>query len=282
MVLLFYIVYCKNVWGGDITERLRASLCIVTYNNKDNIEAALDSVFRQCLGTELTVYVSDNCSSDGTADIVEKKFPQVTLLRNPDNKGFGAGHNKVLPLLRSDYHFIVNPDIILKSDVIGDMCRFMEDNPDIVMAVPKFVYEDGREQFTPKLTPTLRYMLGGRLERFGGIFRRWRDEYTFRNKNVSEVTDVGFCSGCFVVIRTDVFRSIGGFDERYFLYSEDADLTRAAQRYGRTVYTPQFSVVHQWERAYMKSFRYFLIQIGSMFKYFYKWRRNGKYVIKGK
>ena len=71
MVLLFYIVYCKNVWGGDITERLRASLCIVTYNNKDNIEAALDSVFRQCLGTELTVYVSDNCSSDGTADIVE-------------------------------------------------------------------------------------------------------------------------------------------------------------------------------------------------------------------
>lgn len=281
MVLLTYIAYGKiTVRGGVPTERLRASLCIVTYNNRDNIEAALDSVFRQCSEVELTVYVSDNCSSDGTPDLIEKRFPRVKLLRNPDNKGFGAGHNKVLPLLGSDYHFIVNPDIILKSDVIGDMCRFMEDNPDIVMAVPKFVYEDGREQFTPKLTPTLKYMLGGRLERFGGIFRRWRDEYTFRNKNVSEVTDVGFCSGCFVAVRTDVFRSIGGFDERYFLYSEDADLTRAAQHYGRTVYTPQFSVVHLWERAYMKSFRYFLIQISSMFKYFYKWRGNGKYVFK--
>lgn len=255
--------------------KMTASLCIVTYNNKDNIIAALSSIYKYTKGAELTVYIVDNNSTDGTPDIIAGKFPQVQIIRSSENKGFGAGHNLVLPRLRSEYHFIVNPDIKFISDIVTDMCRFLSENPDIAMAVPKFLYEDGRQQFTPKLTPKLRYMLGGRLEKFGGIFRKWRKEYTFADRNVTEVTDVGFCSGCFIAIRTEIFKAAGGFDERYFLYSEDADLTRTAQKFGRTVYTPQFSVVHLWERAYMKSRKYFLIQISSMFKYFMKWGFKG-------
>lgn len=256
---------------------LKASLCIVTYNNKDNILAALDSVFKMTRKTELTVYVCDNASTDGTPDIVNSSFPNVKVIRSSQNSGFGAGHNKVMDILDSDIHFIVNPDIMLIEDTVTLMCDFMRRNTDVVMAVPKFRHENGEEQFTPKLTPKLRYMLGGRFERLGGVFRKWRREYTFADRNVTEVTDVGFCSGCFIVIRTDIFKKIGGFDERYFLYSEDADLTRMAQKYGRTVYVPQFSVVHLWERAYMKSSKYFFIQLSSMFKYFWKWRCGGKY-----
>lgn len=257
---------------------LKASLCIVTYNNKDNITNSLSSVLEKTQGTETEIYVCDNASADGTPDIIEKQFPQVKVIRSSENKGFGAGNNMILGMIDSDIHFIVNPDIMLTEDTVTKMCRFMQDNPDIVMAVPKLKYENGEEQFTPKRIPTLRYMLGGRLERFGGVFRKWRREYTFADRNVSEVTDVGFCSGCFIVIRTDVFKKIGGFDERYFLYSEDADLTRMAKKYGRTVYTPQFSVIHLWERAYMKSNKYFFIQLSSMFKYFWKWRFGGRFV----
>lgn len=257
---------------------LKASLCIVTYNNKDNISAALGSVFEHTRGAELDVYIVDNASSDGTPDIVEKNFPQAMVIRNSKNMGFGAGHNAVIDMLHSDHHFIVNPDILLTSDTVSEMCEFLQENPDIVMAVPKFVYENGEEQFTPKLTPTVKYMLGGRLERFGGVFRKWRREYTFADRNLTEVTDVGFCSGCFIAVKTDIFKKVGGFDERYFLYSEDADLTRMAQRYGRTVYAPRFSVVHLWERAYMKSRKYFFIQLSSMFKYFWKWRCGGRFV----
>lgn len=237
-------------------------------------------MLRHTKGTELQVYVCDNASSDGTPDIVERDFPEVSLIRNTENKGFGAGHNTVLPMLGSNVHFIVNPDIMLTEDTVTGMCGFLGDNPDIVMAVPKFVYENGEEQFTPKLAPKLRYMLGGRLEKFGGVFRKWRREYTFADRNVTEVTDVGFCSGCFIAVKTDVFRKIGGFDERYFLYNEDADLTRMAQEFGRTVYAPQFSVIHLWERAYMKSSKYFFIQLSSMFKYFFKWRCGGRFVKK--
>lgn len=260
--------------------KLKASLCIVTYNNRDNILKAIGSVLEHTKGTKLDIYVCDNNSSDGTPDMVEKEFPAVKVIRNEKNAGFGAGHNTIINMLDSDFHFIVNPDIMLTDDTVTQMCGFMSDNPDIAMAVPKFLYEDGREQFTPKLTPTVKYMLGGRLERFGGVFRKWRREYTFADRNVTEVTDVGFCSGCFVVIRTDVFRKVGGFDERYFLYSEDADLTRTAKKYGRTVYAPQFSVIHLWERAYMKSPKYFLIQLSSMVKYFRKWRKDKDTIIK--
>lgn len=256
--------------------KLKASLCIVTYNNKDNILRAVGSVLEKTKGIGLDIYICDNASSDGTPEMIEREFPSVKVIRNSKNAGFGAGHNTIINMLSSDFHFIVNPDIILTDDTVTQMSCFMRDNPDIAMAVPKFLYEDGSEQFTPKLTPKLRYMLGGRLERFGGIFRKWRREYTFADRNAAEVTDVGFCSGCFIVIRTDVFKKVGGFDERYFLYSEDADLTRMAQKYGRTVYAPQFSVIHLWERAYMKSPKYFLIQLSSMFKYFRKWRSDGK------
>lgn len=230
------------------------------------------SILEKTTGIAMTVYICDNASTDGTPEIVERDFPQVKLVKVSENRGFGAGHNHVRDILESDIHFIVNPDVMLIEDTVTKMCVFMRDNPDIVMAVPKFTYENGEEQFTPKLTPTLRYMIGGRFERFGGAFRKWRREYTFADRNVTEVTDVGFCSGCFFAIRTDVFKKVGGFDERYFLYSEDADLTRMAGQYGRTVYAPQFSVIHLWERAYMKSRKYFFIQLSSMFKYFWKWR----------
>ena len=176
-----------------------------------------------------------------------------------------------MDMLDSKYHFIINPDIFLTNDAVGEFIDYFESHDDVVMAVPKLVYEDGTEQFTPKLTPSVKYMMGGRLEKFGNPFKRWRDEYTMRGKNVTEPVDCGFCSGCFICIRTDTFKSIGGFDERYFLYSEDADLTREAQKYGRTMYLPQISVTHLWERAYMKSNKYFRIQLRSMFMYFNKW-----------
>lgn len=255
-----------------------ASVCIVTYNNTPNIAKALESIYTHSDSERVKVYIVDNNSSDGTADVVSEKFPQAVVIRNTDNKGFGHGHNTVLDKISSDYHFIVNPDIIFRNDIIGQIMDFMEDNKDIAMLVPKFVYENGDEQFTPKRRPSIRYMLGGRLERLGGCFKRWRDEYTMRNEKVSAPVDVGFCSGCFIGVRTEVFKKIGGFDERYFLYNEDADITRMASFYGRTVYAPQFSVIHLWERAYMKSLKYFFIQISSMIKYFYKWRSNGRYV----
>ena len=73
---------------------------------------------------------------------------------------------------------------------------------------------------------------------------------------------------------TEVFRRVGGFDRRYFMYFEDADLTRTISKTCRTVFCPQITVIHLWERAGAKKLKYFLIQVQSMFRYFRKWRRD--------
>lgn len=255
---------------------IKVTGCIVTYNNEDKIEAVINSILTHTENIDFTLFVSDNMSADDTVRIIRNKFPQVTVVENGSNKGFGHGHNAVIDKLDSKYHFIINPDIILDNSAVEQFIDYFEKNPDVVMAVPKLLYENGEEQFTPKLTPTVKYMLGGRLEKFGRVFRKWRSEYTLRGKNVTEPFECGFCSGCFICIRTEIFKKTGGFDERYFLYSEDADLTREAKAYGRTMYLPHITVTHMWERAYMKSGKYFLIQINSMIKYFFKWRKRNR------
>ena len=93
-------------------ENPTASLCIVTYNNASGIVKSLESIYANSDINRLKVYIVDNNSTDNTADIVGERFPQAVLVRNKDNKGFGHGHNCVLDMLSSDYHFIVNPDII--------------------------------------------------------------------------------------------------------------------------------------------------------------------------
>lgn len=252
--------------------QIPVSACIVTYNNQDIIVPAVHSILEHTKGVNLELYIYDNASTDRTVEAIREEFHEVWLMCGKKNRGFGCGHNKVIPRLTSKYHVIINPDIMLQSDAITQMVEYMEAHPDVHMAVPKYLNPDGSEQFTPKLTPKLRYMLGGRFEKYGGIFKRWRDEYTLRGQEITEPVDIGFCGGCFMVIRTETFRQVKGFDPRYFLYNEDADLTRSVQAIGRTVYVPSVSVVHIWERAYMKKKKYFWIQLQSMFKYFWKWK----------
>lgn len=247
------------------------SACIVTYNSADVIRTVLDSLLEYTQDRMLQIYVVDNCSTDNTRDIVRAAYPQVTLLESAVNQGFGAGHNQVLGKLTSSYHVIVNPDIRLTEDVLSSLAQYLDDNPDVVMVTPKILNEDGTEQFLPKRRPKIHYLLGGRLEKRGAIFQKWRDAYTRRKEQLDKPTEIDFSTGCFTMIRTEVFEKLGGFDEGYFMYFEDADLTRRAQAFGKTLFLPSCSVVHTWERASTKSTKYFKIQLRSMLRYFGKW-----------
>ena len=142
---------------------------------------------------------------------------------------------------------------------------------DIAAMSPKVMNFDNTEQYLPKKCPTIRYMLGGRLEHISPIFSAWRDKYTMKDQNITTVKDVDFCTGCFLVTRTNYIKKIGGFDERFFLYFEDADLTRRLKEFGRTVYNPHIQVLHEWKRESSKSYKMFIISLKSMIKYFNKW-----------
>ncbi|MDO4743559.1 MAG: glycosyltransferase, partial [bacterium] len=186
---------------------------------------------------------------------------------NNNNLGFGAAHNLVLDLLDSDYHFVINPDIIINNDIIMQLCDYLQNNTDTVMITPRILYENGDEQFLPKRKPKLKYLLGGRIP----FLSKFRREYTLQDKHFSEPEDIDFCTGCFFAIRTNCFINLNGFDRRFFMYFEDADLTLRAKQFGRVVFYPYCNVTHLWERASTKSIKYLLIHIWSMFKFFIKY-----------
>lgn len=250
------------------------SASVVTHNSADVIETLLGCLYEQTKGVDLQVYVVDNGSTDDTLDRVRVAFPQTILLPQGENRGFGHGHNQVLPLLNSDYHLIINPDISFDADVLTQLTAYMEEHADTVLCAPQILYPDGKRQAVPRRSPKWRYALGGRLERLGGVFRRWRRAYTLVDCPLREYIDLTFCSGCFMLVRTEAFRAVGGFDERFFLYCEDADLTRRLLPHGRAVCLPRVTVNHTWERGSSKFLFLFRTHLRSLWIYFEKWRKE--------
>ena len=119
--------------------------CIVTHNNIKTIQKTLESIFANIGSLSFRLYVVDNNSTDGTPEFIRDNFPQVCLIEPKTNDGFGAGHNLVLPMLSSEYHIIINPDIIVKDDAVQKMIDYLDSNGDIGALSPKICFPDGRE-----------------------------------------------------------------------------------------------------------------------------------------
>lgn len=245
------------------------SASVVLYGGAGAARLLLDSFAQHEGGTQL--YLVDNASPDDTLDSLEAGGlpPHTEILRMSENRGFGAGHNAVLPLLKSRYHAVINPDIVLRDDAIRQMAAWMDEHPDVVITTPQLLFPDGRKQFTAKRRPALLPLVARQLN-LGGL-KKYDDHYLMLDEDLTKEQDIEFCSGSFFVIRTEVFREIGGFDEGYFMYVEDADITQKALQKGRAVFLPQVAVIHEWARDAHRKPRQFLWQLRSMMRYFRKW-----------
>ena len=248
-------------------EKIKVTGCIVTYNNADIIEDCIQSILDCTQGVDFKLYISDNCSTDQTVAIIKEKFPQVEVLCNKSNVGFGGGHNKMLPLIDSKYHFVINPDIFVDQDVITQLVAYMETHEKVAMCTPKIMNDNGTEQQLPKRNPNIRYLF---LSKFKP-FKKYRKIYTRELEKLAMPTEIDFCTGCFFGIRTNIFKEAGGFDDRFFMYMEDADLSRTVRQKYKIVFYPLCYVYHKWHRENLKNFRGIRRWMFSMVKYFCKW-----------
>ncbi len=241
---------------------------IVTYNNSNIIYQCIQSVLEQTQDIDFTLYVVDNGSTDKTPEIIKDHFDgQVRFIQNERNEGFGGGHNRVMNEVQSDYHVVINPDITLAENTISRLCGYMEENPDVLMTTPKILNDDGTEQFLPKYCPSIRYVIVSKIKPFRYLRRR----YTRQEEIFTRPTEVEFCTGCFFVIRTGLLKELGGFDPRYFMYCEDADLSRRVRLRGKIIFYPMTCATHKWERDNTKSMKGMLRFMTSLFQYFCKW-----------
>lgn len=202
-------------------------------------------------------------------------FPRVTYHHVGENLGYGRGHNLGLQLSPpSRFHLIVNPDIIVGTDVIERMCSFMEQNTDVGILSPRFLYGDGSIQYLNRRYPTVLDLVLRHLPlRFLPPFMLQRlKSHEMQDYGYTSACDVECMSGAFMLCRRDILERVEGFDPRYFMYFEDFDLCCSFRGHGfRTVCYPEASVVHQWERSSSREIYMTLMHIRSMIRYFNKW-----------
>lgn len=253
-------------------ENTVVSACIVTFNDNYKVISTIESILRYTKGITLNLYVVDNNSTDNTIELIKKNFPDIIIVKSKVNNGFGYGHNTVIPFLNSKYHAIINPDIIINNDVLTNLSEYLNKNEDIGMVAPRVILPDGSIQITGMRYPTWKAVISRNLP--FKIFTSSLREYEMADVDLSKPTKVECASGCFLFIRTCLFKELKGFDENFFLYFEDADLTRRVNEISSTIYYPYETIYHMWDRASSKSYKYKLIIIQSFLKYRKKWKNK--------
>lgn len=198
---------------------------------------------------------------------------KVVLKSIGKNIGYGAAHNQAIWSHNYSYHLILNPDVYLYPDALATFLMYSETNRNVVMITPMVLSPDRSVQYLLRRDPTLTDV----TLRFLGIFLRFLtklrryQQYECRDIDMNKIQTGYVMSGCCMWCRTEALRVLGGFDERFFLYWEDYDLSRRLRMIGQTVYLPHARVIHDWDREMAKSFRLMLINIRSAIMFFRKW-----------
>ena len=249
---------------------MELSACIVVYNGADEALRAAQTVLDCTRRHPLTLYLVDNASPDGSGQCLAKAAKDGTLhiredqkvevLCRTENGGFGTGHNTVLSLLQSRVHFILNPDIQLTADTLSDLADWMAQHPGVVMARPALTFPDGRPQRLPLRRCSVRAMVYRQLPCLK-FWAKYNERYLMADKDLTSPTEIEFCTGSFSAVDTAAFKAVGGFDEDYFMYVEDADLTQKMRTRGKAYLVPQYTAIHAWHRAAHRSLKPFLWQL---------------------
>lgn len=224
---------------------LAVSVCIANWNCCALLRRCLESMFEYDQGVPFEVVVVDNASTDGAADMIAAEFPQVTLVRNAENRGFSAANNQAAALARGRYYFFLNNDTVVPPNTLRQFFEFAEANPSVGMVGPRLRGGDGASQISYRRRPTLGALLHRiSILRWTGLFRRAYYEYRRDSFEPEGVRPVEVLMGAAVFLHRGVFEDSGRWDERYGFGVEDIDLSMQVGRRRTVVYVGDVEVVH--------------------------------------
>ena len=246
------------------------TVSIVLYNaNVQLLEMAIKSVYKTQLNVKL--YLVDNSPSD----VLRTQFPggRYEYIFSGKNLGFGKAHNTILSksLEKAKYHLVLNPDVHFDGNVLDELFEYMEKNQEVGLITPKILYPDGNTQYLCKLLPTPADLFGRRFLGNTKWMQRRNEVYEMRPSGYNTVMNVPYLSGCFMFLRTSVLKELGLFDERIFMYIEDADLTRRIHKKYKTLFYPYVHIFHHYAKGSYKNTKLMLYNIHGASVYFSKW-----------
>jgi UDP-N-acetyl-alpha-D-quinovosamine dehydrogenase len=273
-----------------MTDNVSLAISIVVYRPdievlNRSLSCLKDSVTHANAHTQLRakLYVVDNSTDKYWAGKVttslaalftSNSLGKYELIVSDKNLGYGRANNLAIQKAASTYHLVMNPDVFVRNDTILNAIRFMENNPSVGLLVPDVRGEKGERHYLCKKNPTLfdMFLRGFAPKIVRKLFSRRMQEFEMRDKNYDEVIwNVEYPTGCFMLFRSKVLKEIGGFDPRFFMYLEDADIGRRMLQVSSVVHIPDVKIVHKWARETHKNWKLRWTTIKSALLYWRKW-----------
>lgn len=257
---------------------MKISIVIVSYNVRDLLQQALDSLIDAAEGFTHEIFVVDNASKDHTVEMVQQKYPKVKLIVNPKNVGFSAANNQAILQAKGEYILVINPDTITSADTLHKVVNFMDAQENagglgvrMINGQGKFLGESKRGLPTPWAAFNKFVGLSALFPKskfFNRYYMGWIGEF--------ETAEIEVLAGAFMFLRKKALDQIGLFDESFFMYGEDIDLSYRLKLAGfKNFYFPETYIIHFKGQSTRKlSWRYIRSFYGAMFifvrKYFLK------------
>lgn len=229
----------------------KLSILIVSYRVKDHLSNCLRSIFENSMGLSFEVIVVDNNSTDNTLDMIKKDYKGVRLIENNQNLGFAKANNQALKIAKGEYILFLNPDTEVRPETIDRSIDFLENNPKAGAVGCKILNPDGSLQPSAKSFPGFwnyffetffLYKLFPRNRLFGRFYMTSFD--------YNSVRETDMVSGAFLMVSKKLLEEVGGWDERFFIYSEETDLCYRIKKTGKKIFfIPQAQIIHYGGRS---------------------------------
>jgi GT2 family glycosyltransferase len=250
------------------------SVMIVTYNSK-SIEGTINSIKKTLKNIEYEIIIVDNSSKKNYVKKLErlaarkktKNLKRFVLHKGKRNLGFGAGYNLAVQKARGSSLLLINPDIILQENTVEGLFDFFKKQKKVGVVSCKLLNEDDSLQYSCRRFPT--------PLSFISFFKKSIIRYKMENKDHDKIMKVDWLSGSFMLMEKTTFLRFSGFDERFFMYLEDADLCRRIGKKMSIVYNPHFVAYHKGAYGSRKNATLTFVHVESILKYFLKWAFKG-------
>jgi hypothetical protein len=253
------------------------SAIVVTYNSGRCILSCLEALISEIGDFGGDILVFDNNSTDNTVEKVIAKFPQVKIFRSPKNLGFAAANNQGLRLVNGQYVLFVNPDAVMDRGALDHLVQAISDYGDAGAVVGRMRNPDGSFQSTCREVPDSKNIFFSRGSVLSKMILSPRSPNPHTMIDFEQITEVPAAAATCMMVERKLFEQIGGFDDRFFLFAEDVDLSvRIRQRGHKVYFVPTAGAVHLWgEGARVSSVKRSWYHHMAIWKYFMKHHPSG-------
>lgn len=257
------------------------TIIIVNYNVKDFLEQAIISIKKSCHNIEYELFVIDNASSDGSVELIRKKFPEIKLIENLENKGFAVANNQAIKRAQGEYILLINPDTIVQEDTFSVILNFFKKHPECGMVGCKILNPDGSLQLACRRnfpTPWVAFTkIIGLSKLFPGS--KFFGRYNLTYLDPDETYEVEAISGSFMFFRRKIVDDVGDLDESFFMYGEDLDWCFRIREAGwKIYYLPETKIIHFKGESSKKSDIDLILQFYQAMKLFVEKHYHNRYL----